>query len=177
MNIARALKIDAQQSVSGSELYTLAEFAVQYKHIVEVGAFKGRSSRAIADNTLGKLTCVDPWNGLIEFKGPKKEINGYVPEFKEFLKNLEDHILTGKVNYFREKFQKFRPLFCDMVFIDAIHEYDSVIEDIQHAIYIMDGKGLLCGHDYASYWPGVIQAVDEMFPNRKVKDTIWYVRL
>jgi hypothetical protein len=177
MNIARALTIDGTQSVSESELYILAEMASRYRNIVEVGSFKGRSARAMADNTNGKLTCIDPWNGLVEFKGYKKEVNGYTPEFIAFKKNLEDHILSGKVDYYKGKFQDFYIPYPDMVFIDAIHEYDSVIEDITHSLKLMGKHGLICGHDYADYWPGVIKAVDEIFPNKQVEETIWYVEL
>jgi hypothetical protein len=33
--------------------------------------------------------------------------------------------------------------------------------------------GVLCGHDYASYHPGVMQAVEELIPSFTVHGTIW----
>lgn len=177
LKLDKALAINAHQSVTVNELFTLAEFATQYSNILEVGSYKGRSSRVLGDNTNGKLTCIDPWDGQIGFKGPKYAPNGGDYELVEFLNNLHDLIGFGKVKYFKGEFKDYDIHGHDMVFIDAIHEYESVKADINHAIKLMDGKGLICGHDFLEYWPGVIQAVQEVLPNYTVKDTIWYVKL
>lgn len=68
----------------------------------------------------------------------------------------------------------------DVVFIDAMHDYESVKRDI----YAWCGKvklgGLLCGHDYmhAGEHAGVGRAVDEIFgaENVLVEGSVWQVR-
>ena len=64
----------------------------------------------------------------------------------------------------------------DMIFIDAIHEYDALKADVAHALKLMK-SGLLCGHDYNDSWPGVIEAVNELFPKFDVCGTIWSVQI
>lgn len=177
MNIARALSIRGW--MSERELLLLAEMASCHKRIVEVGAFCGRSTRALADNTDGTVLSIDPWDGMCQAFGMTVHSNGYTNEFKEYKKNLEDHILSGKVDYsiakFRDIWLGYNP---DMIFIDAIHSYDECKADILHAKALMKNGGLLVGHDFCDGWPGVIQAVLEMLPNGvDVKETIWYAQL
>jgi predicted O-methyltransferase YrrM len=72
----------------------------------------------------------------------------------------------------------------DFVFIDASHNYEDVKRDINFWRFKVKPGGIICGHDYGS-WPGVKQAVDEIFPcNAKTatwpefdEDFFWSVRL
>lgn len=175
MNVALALKIRGWMTLP--ELLVLAEFASTRKQIVEVGSYCGRSARVMADNTDGNILCVDPWNGICLTFGLTVHSNGYNKEFREFTRNMADHILAGKADFriidFRELWLEFTP---DMIFLDAIHTYEELVLDIKHSLQLMP-KGLLCGHDYCAAWPGVMQAVDEIFPQRQVKESIWYVEL
>lgn len=70
------------------------------------------------------------------------------------------------------------------VFIDAAHTYESVKRDIEAWRVNMLRKPwvttqMLAGHDYdKEVWPGVVQAVDEMFPGQViVRNKSWLVRL
>jgi hypothetical protein len=47
------------------------------------------------------------------------------------------------------------------VYIDANHEYASVVEDIALWRPKVRKGGILAGHDYSDAWPGVVQAVKE----------------
>jgi len=47
----------------------------------------------------------------------------------------------------------------DFVYIDACHQYESVIEDIRTWLPKVRKGGLLAGHDFCDVWPGVVQAV------------------
>lgn len=66
----------------------------------------------------------------------------------------------------------------DMVYIDAIHEYEFVKRDIS----LWQGKvkhgGWICGHDYCKHkFSGVVRAVDEAFGKPMVyEDDSWAVR-
>lgn len=54
----------------------------------------------------------------------------------------------------------------DFVYIDACHQYESVLEDITIWSRKVKEGGILSGHDYCTqYWPGVIRAVDEFASN------------
>ena len=50
----------------------------------------------------------------------------------------------------------------DLVYIDASHDYDSVLLDI--SLWLPRARMAICGDDYDAHWPGVGQAVHEMFP-------------
>ncbi|MGH9347043.1 MAG: class I SAM-dependent methyltransferase [Vicinamibacterales bacterium] len=65
----------------------------------------------------------------------------------------------------------------DAVFIDAGHELDEVLADIAAWAPKLKPGGLFAGHDYAPEWPGVIEAVDAMLPERRLLEGsgIWYV--
>lgn len=60
----------------------------------------------------------------------------------------------------------------DVVFIDADHPYEKIVADI-HAW--RPKCATLCGHDYLpGIWDGVVKAVDELVPDRKLPaELIW----
>jgi hypothetical protein len=181
INVARARNIEGW--MSDNELRFLAEHASKYKTILEVGSYKGRSTRAMADNSSGTIYAIDPWNGNygkdyddphdIAFRSYKT--NGHLI-YKEFQKNLTDHIKTGKVVPIKDEFNKFYTPSPGMIFIDACHEYNHVKDDIHHSLLMT--PQFLCGHDYSGNWPGVMAAVDEIFgPGLEKVDSIWWINL
>lgn len=67
----------------------------------------------------------------------------------------------------------------DVVFIDALHDYESVKEDIALWWPLVRPGGYLCGHDYNHKWPGVMRAVAERFNLMDVclgPDSMWWVQ-
>lgn len=66
-----------------------------------------------------------------------------------------------------------------VVFIDALHDYESVKQDIALWWPLVREGGYLCGHDYNHKWPGVMRAVAEHFSLMDVglaPDSVWFVR-
>jgi len=176
MNIASALKITGW--MTEQELYFLAESAAKSTLILEVGSYCGRSTRAMADNTRGIIHAIDPWDGKFQiYKGTLLE-NGDNIKYTIFFNNLLRYIESGQVQVNRMNFLDFKIIDPpNMIFIDAIHEYEAVKKDIYHAMSLMK-KGLLCGHDYCDAWHGVIEAVNEIFGNKvNTCGTIWWVEL
>ena len=51
----------------------------------------------------------------------------------------------------------------DMIFIDGMHDYESVIKDIENYWPKLKIGGHMCFHDYQKDWIGVIKAFDECF--------------
>ncbi len=67
----------------------------------------------------------------------------------------------------------------DVVFIDALHDYESVKQDIALWWPLVRPGGYLCGHDFNHQWPGVERAVSEHFNLMDVglaPDSVWFVR-
>jgi predicted O-methyltransferase YrrM len=167
--------VDIKGWMTLEELLWLATTASRCNLIVEFGSYHGRSTRALADNmrSNGRLWAVDPWNG--DYPGENGEVMDNVNTycFPQFRKNLEDHILCGRVVPHRGFSYSFRlPFQVDMVFIDGDHRYEVVHKDISKAIELTKPGGIICGHDYGFF--GVKQAVDERFNNVAVTETIWW---
>lgn len=51
--------------------------------------------------------------------------------------------------------------FLHLVFIDSFHAYDEVKADIEAWLPKLQRPGILAGHDYGLFWPGVCEAVHE----------------
>ena len=178
MNIERALA--TQGFMAESELTYLAELAAKSKYIAEIGTWQGRSAIAIAENKQkeGVLYCVDTWADNAYGSAPAEMTSSPNWLWNAFQKNIGDllhnPIFPYRLNsvdgaaHFREEGCSF-----DMIFIDAGHNYEDVIADIRAWKPLLASGGVLCGHDYAEYHPGVIRAVDELVPKFKVIGTIW----
>ena len=175
--IEKAEKIDGW--MSPVELAFLAELARNANYILEFGCYKGRSTRALADNTNGVVYAVDPWDGgYVNNDESQATWLDTKNAYNHFLHNLSDHILIGKVITVKNFSWAFKSdLKFDFIFIDADHRYDAVLDDIKLAFKYIKRGGVIAGHDYGrSDWPGVKRAVDELFPNVETLDTIWYQR-
>lgn len=169
MNIEKAGAIDGW--MSSEELTWLAEQATQHKVIVELGSYKGRSTRVLGDHTPGIVIAIDDWRGCGEGEETPEEL------YEQFEANLLDLILTDKVIPKKQDHLSLTAeTIPDMVFIDGDHSCSAVTQDIKNWYSVLKEGGLLCGHD--SGFEGVRQAIDEMFPKlyTLVKaTTIWYV--
>lgn len=155
-----------------TELRWLAEQAAVHNLIVELGSFCGRSTRALADNTHGKVIAVDDWNGVRDLQVEPQDWYGI------FRENLKDHIESGKVIPWRIDHRVVRPTMePDMVFIDGNHDYQDVCDDIKTWLPAIKRGGLICGHDMD--WFGVKMAVNQLLPEWKLVfgTTIWYAHI
>lgn len=182
MNVA-AIAVAESRGIDGfmeiAELDCLARLAVDREVIVEVGSWKGRSTKALACASPGIVYAVDHWDGAW---GPGADPEAGV--FEAFSTNLAEEIRSGKVVPIRAssadgaRLLAERGVVADMVFIDADHTYEAVKSDIEAFMPLLAEGGLLCGHDYETVWPGVIQAVNELGHPVRVDrhTTIWQVR-
>lgn len=67
----------------------------------------------------------------------------------------------------------------DLIFIDAAHDYDSVVHDIQTWLPKVRSGGILAGHDYQHKFPSVMRAVADCFNLMDVHmedDSVWWVK-
>ncbi len=173
VDISKALSIGGW--MSEGELLWLATHAKNRELIVEFGSLHGRSTRALADNSVGTVWAVDPWGGeYISEDGNSIPLTTYV--MPQFIQNLKDHIELGHVVPVRGfSYHFILPHKVDMVFIDGDHRYVTVLRDIKKAYELLKDGGLICGHDYGHpTWPGVKRAVDEIVGDIQVEGTIWW---
>lgn len=62
------------------------------------------------------------------------------------------------------------PASLDLVFVDALHDYPYCLEDITAWLPKVRKGGVICGHDYCRFSPGVVRAVNETFDEFDVVD-------
>lgn len=162
--------------VNSSDLEWLARAAMGSRRIVEVGTYKGRSTRAMADNTLGRVVAIDDF-----FTGGEDEYRvarDFMPETRA---NLNDLVDCGKVTLVRQPHSSPWPLSGwdpDMVFLDGAHDYATVCDHVLRARGWLKAGGLLCGHDYMNGHQGVDKAVMELCPGYDFNPggSIWWWR-
>ncbi len=149
-------RIDAVQSNTGySDLHSLflaARDGWGKGQIVEIEAYKGKSTIALAAGS--KLKCREKVLSI----DPHSEVT-----LEEFQRNisqsgLADYVIT-KVATSREAAGEYNGLI-RLIFIDGLHDYNSVKQDIElWKDRVIDG-GLIAFHDYD--YSTVFQAVKEL---------------
>lgn len=149
----------------------------------EIGVAAGESTSILLGfSKIKQLHCIDPWVIISDY-------------FKEFsddtMKNLpadfmkDENIFLNRINsckfsqkciihkgYSYDILPMISLNFFDVIYIDAFHSYDSVIQDLTLAIPRLKSNGFLCGHDYSDYWPGVKKAVDDFVLSNQLNNPI-----
>lgn len=167
------------------DLTFLYERGKQYKHILELGSWKGRSTHALLTGNSkiegGTVTSVDTFGGSSDVRDFTNHLAKQEDIYGTFMKNvghfpnLKVHRMTGVEGSKLYPDQHF-----DMVFIDAGHTYEEVKEDIACWAPKVKKGGLLAGDDYLpNTWMGVCQAVDEYCGGKPdgVVGKLWYKQL
>ena len=101
--------------------------------------------------------------------------------YKQIMEIVKDS--NGRVNFIRdyttEAAKQFKDESIDMVFIDALHTYSGVKQDIKDWTPKVRKGGLICGHDYGyPRFPGVKKAVDEAFGELNISvgaEDVWWI--
>ena len=171
----------------------LGELAGKFRHgkIVEVGTFMGQTAKLLANASEGVVACVDHFcggNDLTATFEPAKLRAA-------FMENCKKHIACGQIVLVEASSQEAAEQFEDdsfhMAYIDANHTYEMVKRDIELWLPKVVNGGIIAGHDYGilvnveldkEAFPGVRQAVDEVFPNGSLNkprqgSSVWWVQL
>tara|TARA_A100000164_G_scaffold375679_1_gene411194 strand:- start:1060 stop:1689 length:630 start_codon:yes stop_codon:yes gene_type:complete len=84
---------------------------------------------------------------------------------KKFNKNVD--LITGNSNKILKKIDMSK---IDYVFLDGGHDYDTVKNDLNNCIEVVNKSGTILCDDYnLSYAPGVKKAIDEFVKNNNFK--------
>ena len=68
----------------------------------------------------------------------------------------------------------------DFIYIDGMHDYNGVKQDIILSLNLIKEDGILSGHDFNSENPGVSKAVYEFFDKNDIEvfsDSSWVVNI
>lgn len=176
------------------------------KRVAEVGVWKGQLSRMLLTRCqLDYLLMIDPLEmqrNLFQSRsqGPHPSMMqdgiyncrmGEETLTQEQLDELHRHLVNsfqrdfpGKSEFIRlpsvEASKKVPDGSLDLIFIDAIHLYEDVLEDIAAWLPKLKPDGILAGDDYTPAFQGVIDAVNETFTEKirrvYLPSAVWYVR-
>ena len=157
-----------------TELELLRHLGSSFDSIVEVGCWKGRSTKELLETCKGTVYAVDHFNGS-DTDNSGLAMFG-LDIYHEFMSNVGSYpnlkVLKGDSVEISKKFNGNK---VDMVFIDAGHDYEEVKSDIE--AWLPKCKKIIAGHDYSDEWVGVKKAVDEKFDKINIVDSIWWVDL
>lgn len=154
-----------------------------YKTFVEVGCKEGRTTghilKSIPDS---RVVAIDPWIVQDATADATRETYAdwnFASIEAEFWKNVGEH--KDRVEMLRAKSNEAvdnTPINQDLVFIDALHDYDSVRDDIRLWWPKVRVGGMLCGHDFNHKWPGCERAVADSFNLMHIgvaSDSVWFI--
>lgn len=152
--------------------------------IIEIGTWKGKSAITMAEilkqlGVDGLVICVDTWLGSPEHcMSPEKHPtqpehyaslrhrNGFPRLYDTFMANVArkgmQNFIIPLPNTSDNAFEMFRRinLTADFVYIDAAHEYECVLRDMNNSWEILRSGGILVLDDYIK-WSGVTRAIDD----------------
>jgi predicted O-methyltransferase YrrM len=174
-----------------------------YKTFVEVGCKEGRTTghilKTIPD---ARVIAIDPWMAQEKSKDPTKET--YADwDFADIEKQFWENVGENKDRCTMERmtseqasdewakrapagwsfvegttYGETKPNQADLIFIDALHDYEHVKQDIGLWWPKVRVGGILAGHDFNHRWPGCERAVAESFNLMHVgvaPDSVWFV--
>lgn len=138
--------------------------------VVEVGVFLGKSLAFLGVECLNSnknisIYGIDHWNGSLEHH----DCNEYKLStlWDQFCYNINP--IINNINIIRKNSidasKDFADNSIDFLFLDASHDYESVLHDLEAWYPKIKVGGYFGGHDYPAY-PGVVKAVNEFFSNR-----------
>lgn len=145
----------------------------QFRHprYLEVGCWIGETAKQVA-REIEFVTLIDPLTGNPNdiTSGIVKEVGG--PEVMSSLLRMNYismwgfNCWYGKVTEIKQQFRLIDSSGLgtfELIFLDANHDYEEVLADIQAAIPLLSCTGYLAIHDFATHqFPGVEKAVVEV---------------
>lgn len=162
---------------SGPSCVALAELASSTNglqgSVVEIGSWEGRSTIALASAVAPQIVnAVDTWDGSPGEISAELALERDV--YATFCANtrglnIEAHRQDWRV-YVAEHPEPVR--FC---FIDALHTYEEVRDQIAAVLPLMVPGGILCGDD--AHHPPIRRAVFERFPDAQTVASVWFVKV
>lgn len=149
----------------------------KYKRIAEIGtAYAGNAFHLLSEVNIDSLICVDPYLLYPEMPGFTCQ-EEYDTLYQFALNRLKLYVHAELWRVSSQTACLAVPP-CDLIFLDASHDYKDVKWECENYSKIVIPGGVLSGHDY-NIFEGVNKAVDEFSaaigkPVQQLPGNIWY---
>jgi cephalosporin hydroxylase len=147
--------------------------------MVEIGSYIGESSIVFAQH-FKKVICIDPFQNYDEIKNFYGDHAEMDLVYNKFLENTKDYKNISHVRATSDSaVNNLKKEKIGFVYIDGLHTYEQVIQDIANYHPLIKHGSFIAGHDYSGYWQGVKNAVDRIYssPDKTFIDTSWIKRI
>lgn len=143
---------------------------LKYKKGVEVGVCQGLFSEVLCQKNPGlQLSCVDPWTPYRLRRKEEQEAN-----YQTTLQRMQQYGATVIRKTSMDAVGDFADNSLDFVYIDGLHDFESVMLDIICWSHKVRPGGIVSGHDYCwGYQAGVVPAVDAYVRGKGILN--WYL--
>lgn len=188
IRVAVAAGLAIQGWKSAEELAWMAEQASNAKIVIDVGCWRGRTTKTMASVCPGIIIAIERIDGPYSDDTGRNEILKSVSQtsiFSDFFENLKNEVKEYRVipifinapEVYRHVKAMLGETRVDFVWVDGDHAYPDVSQDIRIYGGLVQDGGILAGHDYEPSFPGVMKAVDELCPGfQRGPGTSWWIR-
>ena len=148
------------------ELAWLSEKAKGMESIVEIGSWKGRSTKVLLENCPGIVYAIDHFKGgpdITHAIAKKEDVYAQFMQNVGHFPNLRLMRMSSE-----EAIPHFQNKSIDMGFVDGDHSRKGAKKDIEGLL--PKCKKLICGHDYQE----VMYTVHELLGNVQTCGSIWW---
>ncbi|HEX7705812.1 MAG TPA: class I SAM-dependent methyltransferase [Thermoanaerobaculia bacterium] len=143
--------------------------------IVEIGSYCGRSTVAIARaaqtvTSNPRVVAIDPHEGLVGASDSDEGLHDTPPTLDRFLENIRRAGVSTIVEPVVDRSTRVQwtdPI--SMLFIDGLHDYESVLADYGHFAPWVTGGGTIVFDDYDPSFPGVVRFVDGLLSSGAIR--------
>jgi predicted O-methyltransferase YrrM len=148
------------------------------KTMIEIGSFVGESTVLFAQS-FKEVIAVDPFMEGYDDKDPTSYLFEFNNVHQTYLDRTGDHKnIQTIVSTSDDAVSKLEGSKYDFIYLDGLHTYEGVKNDIINYLPLVKDGGVIGGHDYTNqheHLVGVYKAVNEMFgaPDKVFKDNSW----
>ena len=148
------------------------------KIMIEIGSFVGESTVLFAQS-FKEVLAIDPFMEGYDPADPTSYLFEFNNVYQTYLERTGDHKnIQTIVSTSDQALDVLQGQEFDFVYIDGLHTYDGVKNDIINYLPLVKKGGVIGGHDYTNqieHLIGVYDAVNEMFgkPDKVFKDNSW----
>lgn len=159
--------------VSDDECEVLQELA-RGKVCVEIGSWKGKSTAAMAE-VAKEVIAIDTFKASTDAPmplfGQKQEDN--FTTLEDFVENTKDYDnINVFINLSENVVGEFQEKTIDLLFIDGMHDFDSVHKDVINYIPLLKDDAIIAFHDYGKRYgfESVTKVVDILFGKENIQN-------